>query len=181
MLTDLKTHAFYIIIAIIAAVCFHSWLAEHDARLASDAIVNQKQAVIAQLETDIQTIQSQAQQTITALQKQALAVKTPAQAINAIPSVSPLPLDVRAVPGLPTVVQVDALPLYQELNQCAQDKVARAACEQVNAKQTDELTADAAEIKTLKAKPSFWHRVSSSVKTGSVFISIGIVIAKLAL
>jgi hypothetical protein len=98
-------------------------------------------------------------------------VKTPAQAIAAIPDVSSLPLNTR--PAADGGVTVDAVPLFQELAQCKEDAVALASCKQVDAQKDQIISEQKTEIVALKKKPSFWKRVKSTAKAVGIGIGIG--------
>lgn len=175
MVQYIKTHIFYV--TLIAAGLFlgHVWLAEHDAQQLADQQVKISEARVESLQNQINVNQQLANSTIAELKKRAAVVKTIPQAIAAIPDVSTLPLNTRALPESPNQVAVDALPLYQTLNQCKQDTVELGACK-ANAKlMTDQLIEKDTEIAALKRKPSFWHRLKSTTKTIGIGAIIGAV------
>lgn len=185
----IKTHLLYIILIAIGLVGFRSWLQEHDAKLqaqaqekVSEATVKSAEDRIQSLAQDIEKIRADRDSTIAALVKQRQVVKTPQQAIAAIPDLSTLPLNTRPTED-PNRVTVDVMPLFQQLNSCRQDTVARAACEAESGKKDDQLkekttqlVAKNEEIKALKAKPKFWKRVWGHVKDQAIGVAGGIII-----
>lgn len=175
MIQYLKTHVFYVALIAVGLFLGHVWLAEHDARQLADQQVKISEARVAGLQQQIDANRELANATITELKRRAAVVKTVPQAIAAMPDVSALPLNSRALPDSPNQVAVDALPLYQTLNQCKQDTVELGACK-ANAKLVSEqLDEKNGEIKTLKQKPSFWHRLKSTAKTIGIGAIIGAV------
>jgi ribosomal protein L11 len=182
-LNEIKTHLGYVVAITVALVAgyifFTSWRSEHDARLIAQVTLQADESKVKVLQAQVATIQLQAAQTIAALQRQKAQVKTPAQAIEAIPNVSTLPLHTTAIPDQPNQVAVDALSLYQELNQCQQDTVALNACRQQEQISGQIATQKDDEIATLKKKPSFWHRVWGTAKAVGIGIGIGVTLARL--
>jgi hypothetical protein len=172
MLNYAKTHVFYVLLIIVGLIAFRCWLSEHDARVAADNAAKVAEANVAALRSQIAASDAAAAQTIAALKDAARRVKTPEQAIAAIPDVSSLPLHATAAPT-PGFVQVDALNLYTELNECKQDKTALDAC--VTARSADEaiIVQKDNEIVALKKKPSFFKRLGSVFKQVGVGIGIG--------
>lgn len=156
MITDIKTHIFYVVVICIGVIAFASWLSEHDARLRSDVAVSELETHIRQ--NDATTFAKV--QTVTKVIRQ---VKTPAQAIAAIPDVSELPLNTRALPDAPTQVAVDAQPLFTELANCNIEKLELDSC-------NSDLHDTQQVVIALKKKPSFWHRVEkTSIIIGIAF------------
>lgn len=176
MIQYLKTHVFYVALLLVLLVAGRSWLLEHDARLLSDQQAKISDSRVQALYQQIEANKAAAHAAIDTLQKQAAAVKTASQAIIAIPDVSTLSLNSRPLPDNPNQVAVDAIPLYQTLNQCKQDAVELNACK-ANAKlTTEQLTEKDTEIKALKKPKKFWSRVGSTLKTGGVGVILGIAI-----
>ena len=167
----IRTHLFYIALIGMGLVFIHSYLSEHDARLLSDSAVKAAQAQVQTLQEQIASEQKQAAATVAAIQQKVVLVKTPAQAIAALPDVSTLPLNSRPAPD--GGVTVDALPLFQELSQCKIDAVNAASCSQQSVAKDQIITAQTAEIKALKKKPSLWHRVIGTAKAVGIGIGIG--------
>ncbi len=146
------------------------WLQEHDARLQADATVKTAQTTIDAIKQQQTAVRQTAAKEVIVLQKEAAAVKTPAQAVTALtrPSadMAPVvaPLEVTALPDAPDQVAVEALPLDKVLNGCRQDSVNLTACtkelsleKQIDAQKDVQITA-------LKAKPNFWHRLGKAAK-----------------
>jgi hypothetical protein len=175
MIQYLKTHIFYVVIIAVGIIAFRSWLLEHDARLQAEQVAKVAEANIATLRTQIATSDAAAAQTIAALKKRATTVKTPEQAITAIPDVSTLPLHATASPQA-GFVQVDALALYQELNQCTQDRTALGACQVARAADEKIIEQKDNEIAAYKKPKSFWHRTVSTLKAVGIGVGIGLVL-----
>lgn len=176
----LRVHLGYIVLILIAAVATHlvfaSWRAEHDARLVSEVKVHAAEDQVKSLEQQMQDRDAVAAQQISALRKQAASVKTPVQAIAAIPQVSNVPLNARVLPDNPQQVGVDAVPLFQELSSCKEQAVTLGAC-QANLKDTDAVvTQKNVEIAVLKKKPGFWKRLKSGAKKVGAGVAIGLVL-----
>ena len=175
MPTWIRTHFFYISLIGLGLVFLHAFLSEHDARLLSDQAVKAAQAQVQTLQQQIVTEQKQAADTIAGIQAKVILVKTPAQAIAAIPDVSSLPLNTR--PAADGGVTVDAVPLFQELSQCRIDAVNAASCSQQSAQKDQIISEQKTEIVALKKKPSFFHRVLGTAKAVGIGIGIGALLA----
>ena len=176
MIQYLKTHVFYVVIIVIGIIAFRSFLNEHDARLLAEQQEKVAEANVASLRNQIATSDAAAAQTIAVLKKRAATVKTPEQAITAIPDVSTLPLHATASPQA-GFVQVDALALYQELNQCTQDRTALGACQVARAADEKIIEQKDQEIAAYKKPRSFWHRTVSTLKAVGIGVGIGFVLA----
>jgi hypothetical protein len=162
----LKTHIFYIAIIAMVLISGRVWLQEHDARVLAEQQIKVSEATVKTLQAQIADTQAQADKTIAAIKAKVVIVKTPAQAIAAIPEVSSLPLNSRPAPD--GGVTVDAVPLFQTLAQCKEDAVQLNACT-VNSKAKDDIiTQKDLEITALKKKPGFWTRLKSQGKAAIV-------------
>lgn len=157
------SHLVWIVGVGLAILLGHSLLAEHDARLLSDATV-------ATLQKQIATTNAEAAQKVQIVTKIVHDVKTPSQAIIAIPQLTDVPLNARPLPDSPIQVAVDALPLVNVLGQAKTDKINLAACESNLKSQADVIT-------TLKKKPAFWQRVKSTAKAVGIGVGIGLFIS----
>jgi hypothetical protein len=169
----LKPHIFWVALVSVALVLGHSWLAEHDSRIVAEQTVKVAQDSVKTLQAQLTDIQKQGQQKVAVIQQKAAQVKTPAQAIAAIPDVSTLPLHSQPIPQTPTQVAVDALALYQELATARATDVRLETCQDSLNRQTQISNQQNLEIVELKRKPAFWHRVGSTLKTVGVGIGIG--------
>lgn len=174
-LSFLKTHAFYLILIAEGMFSFHMWLLEHDARVKAELTIQASQQQITTLKTQIQSNDAAATQLRSALAAKVAAVKTPARAIAAIPSVTDLPLNARPVPEMPSEVTVEAVPLFQALAQCKDEAIQLTTC-------TKDLTAEKqisaqqdVEIKALKKKPSFLKRAEGVAKAMAIGIALGFI------
>jgi outer membrane murein-binding lipoprotein Lpp len=184
-MNTIKTHAGYLIVIAVAAVIgcftFQSWKVEHDQNIINQFKAQAAEANVKHLQADIEQLKSDRDATISALKAKALAVKTAPDAIREIPNVSNLPLNVRPAPESPSAVIVDAVPLYQELNQCRQDSVALGACTAISAKKDEQLKEKDNELVALKAKPPLRKRIWNEMKHGTFWVGVGITIAKVVL
>lgn len=173
----LKTHAFYIVVIALGLLGFHSWLSEHDARVKADAAVKQSEATVQSLENRIAAADAAAVVKVQAVVTQVKAIRTPEQAVAAIPALSDLPLNARPAVGLTTTV--DAVPLSQELGQCRENEILLSACQ---ADLTDEkaiVEQKDAQIVTLTKKPKLWKRILGTLKTFALGAAAGYLGAKI--
>lgn len=191
----IKTHLFYILMIAGLVVAGRVWLSEHDARVAAEVTVKADEAQskvlqgsIDELKKSIVDNDSRAAADRAALQHALAAVKTAPQAIAAIPSVSDLALNTRPSIDNPTQVSVDAVPLYQELNQCRQNSVSLGACQSdlasekaIEEKEVAKVVLKDDEIKTLKKKPNFLHRLWGVTKIVGSTAAIVLTLTKLGI
>lgn len=171
-----KVHIGYLALIAVASLAtwlvFTSWRAEHDARLVSEVKVSAAEAQVKSLQQQMQDRDAASAQQVALLRQQAAAVKTPMQAIAAIPQISNVALNARVLADNPTQVGVDALPLFQELSACRQQSLALGTC-QADLKDSQAVIAQKdVEVAALKKKPGFWKRVTSHGKVGLVFIVV---------
>jgi myosin heavy subunit len=167
--TSAAKHVLGIAVAVFVVIAFRSYMSEHDARIQAEATIKQSQTAIADLQKQKQEVQDAKDETIAALEKQKAEVKTVPQAIAALPSVSTVPLNAAPLPDAPSKVAVDAVPLFQELNQCRQCDASLSADDKQLALDKEISAEKDTEIQALKKKPAFWSRVK---KTGEV-LAIG--------
>ena len=172
----LQTHILYVVIIIVGMIAFKCWLNEHDARLAAAQAEKVAEANVAALRSQIAASDAAAKAKIVVLKEKAAQVKTPEQAIAAIPDVSTLPLHTQAAPTA-GFVEVDALALYTELNQCQQDKVSLDACQSARTADEKIIAQKDDEVAALKKKPSFFKRLGGALKILGIGIGIGFVLA----
>lgn len=152
------------IIAAFLLLAGHSWLQEHDARLLAEATVKQSEAQITVLQAQQKQVDAAAKVKVTALQNRAEEVKTAPEAIAALPEVTDAPLKPEPLPDAPDAVKVDAVPLYQALNTCDQDKTNLEACAAKLGDEQKITVQKDAEIEALKKHPGFWHRLGRGAK-----------------
>lgn len=167
----IKVHGLVLVWVAILAFIAVLWVQDHDARLRADIAVKASETDIKGLRGQAADVQKTADKRVQAIQREASAVRTPSQAIEALPSVLTADIKPEVLPDAPGKVSVEAVPLYQELATCKITAVRLDAC-------TKELDIEKAigtqkdvEIKALKAKPSFWHHV----KTTAITLGIGAV------
>lgn len=155
--------------ALILAVVLVSALREHDIRLQAEQTVKDSQRQVQDLKQQAADIQKAGNARIAAIQKRAASVKTPAQAIAAIPDVSKLPLGVHAIPNAPSEVAVKAVPLFNELSACRTTEVERDMCAAKLALEYKVEAEKDRQIDALKkaAGRGFWHRFGAcAVRSG---------------
>lgn len=156
ILPYLKTHVMYVVIIAGMLLAGHAWLQEHDARLQADQQVKLS-------ESTIKTLQQQAAQKVQVITKIVHDVKTPDQAVTAIPQLTDAPLNTRVAVDNPAQVSVDAVPLVTVLGQAKIDKTNLEAC------QSTLIEKD----KVIKAsKPTFWGKVKGQI----IPVAVGIII-----
>jgi len=171
-----KTHLTYIVIILIGLIAFRSWLAEHDARQAADAVVKTEQTQIAGLQQQIVAVNAAADQKVQIVTKVIHDAKTPAQVVAVVPQLTEVPLNTRVAPDNPAQVSVDALPFLGLLGQAKEDAINLKACQDTTVLKDQQLQAKDIEIAALKKKPNFWHRMLGTAKAVGVGIGIGAVI-----
>lgn len=169
-----KTHLFYIILIVGAVFGFHVWLQEHDARVVSDNAVKQQQAVVANLQAQINAIPAQTAAKVQVVTKVVHDAVTPSQVVAAIPTFTDVPLGARVVPGNPVDVEVAARPLMQLVGELKTTEVQLGACQQTDALKDQQLVAKVAEIVALKKKPKFLTRVKHVAEAVGVGVAIGL-------
>lgn len=180
---DLKTfvlsHLLWIVLVGASLVGFHAWQGEHDARILADVAVKNAQAQIVTLQQGIADRDKAAAIQVAPIVKIIHDVQTVPQAVAALPQVvnAPLPMPVVLQPNNSVLIpEPDVLPLF---NQVADDKVCRIQLSVATQDLTDEkaiVTQQTSEITALKKKPSFFHRVESTLKTVGIGIGIGIIV-----
>ena len=178
MLTFIKTektwivsHLVWVVAIAVALLIGHAWLGEHDARVKAEA----SEATVASLQQQIAANNAQAAKTVQVIVKTVSDVKTPAQAIAAIPTLTDTPLNARVAPDNPAAVEVDAVPLIEVLGQCKIDHVNLDACTQNLKDETLIVAQKNAEIVVLKKKAPFLTRL----KHGAELVGAGLMIGLL--
>jgi hypothetical protein len=169
------SHLIWIVALIVGLIGVHSYLGEHDQRLLAAQQAKISEQRVKDLTLQIATSDAAAAQTIMALKTTMAKIKTPQQAIAAIPDVSNLHPTISV--NDPTKVEVPAVEFYQELNQCKQDNIALGACQVARVGKDEQLAAKDAEIAAYKKPKSFWHRTTSTLKYIGIGIAIGAVLA----
>lgn len=167
------THLVWIVAVAVGLLAGRIALQEHDARVLADATVKADQANIVTLQQHIAATDAAAAQKVQTVVKIVHDVTTPAQAIPAIPQLTDVPLNSRPSVDNPAQVSVDAVPLVQLLGQCKEDSVNLTKCQ---SDLTDQKAIDAKkddEIKALKKKPSFTHRLKKDLEFAGICIGIG--------
>lgn len=180
MVNYLKTHVMYLIVIGLALLGGRVWLQEHDARLRAELAIKPLQDQVATLQQQIRSNDQQAAVSKAKVVQVVQAIKTTAQAIAQIPSLSGVELHPRPAISTDTVgITVDALPLARELGQCKQDQIDLgacrlnyAACQQIS-DQKDQI------LKLATKKPSFWKRLYGQVKEVTIVGAVAFVAGKI--
>jgi hypothetical protein len=171
-----KTHLFYIILIVMGVVCFRSWLAEHDARTLAQAAVKAEQVKNADLQKQIEVVKADAAQQVKVVTKVVHDAVTPSQVVQAVPTLTDVPLNTRVIPGNFVDVEVAAVPLMHLVGELKTSQINLGACQQTSALKDEQLKIANDTITTLKKKPGFWKRVIGTAKAVGVGIGIGAVL-----
>lgn len=178
LMTQIKTHAVYII-AIAALLLFgRVWLQEHDAKVLAEQTVKQQAAQVADLQKQIDAVLAQTTAKVQVVTKVVHDAITPSQVVAAIPKLSDLPLQARVAPDNPLDVEVAAQPLIQALGELKTTQVELSACQQVDGFKDKQLTAKDEQIKALNKKPRFLTRIKHVAEAVGVGIAVGFLLAK---
>jgi hypothetical protein len=163
------------VVAVLIALGGYAWITEHDARIRADATVKASAEKITALQQDKAAVQRTTDAAVTVIQHRAAQVKTPAQAIAAMPTVSNAPLNARPLPDMPQAVAVDAVPLFQELAACRVTDAKLEGCTELRAKDAGITAEKDTQIKALKSKGSFWQRAKQTAEVLAVGAAVAIV------
>jgi hypothetical protein len=157
-----KQHIPALIVAAVIVFGGRLWLLDHDARLKAEASVKQAEANVQALQAQQKTVTKAVTAKLVVLHDKAVSVDTPQKAITATAETAP-ELDATALPDTERV-SVKAEPLYQDLNEAAQNKVKLDGCEdslnlqkQITAEKDKEAIAE-------RKKPTFLHRLGKAAK-----------------
>jgi len=173
----IRPHIFWIVLGGVGLFFFHSWLAEHDARLRAEVGVKDAQTQIDTLKQQIGTRQAQTEKQVQVVVKEVQAAKTPEQQIAEIPKLATQDLKPEALPDAPSAVKVELAPLLSQLEQCKVDAINLGSCQQEVA---DHLAIEAQQDKQvdlLKHRPGFWARAFSDSKKILLGGAIGVGVA----
>lgn len=170
------THLFYIILIAVSVVYFRVWLSEHDARVIADGKVKAAEVQVVNLQKQIDAIPAQTAAKVQVVTKAVHDAVTPSQVVAAIPSLTDIPLQTRAIPGNPVDVEVAAQPLIELVGELKTSQVQLGACQQTVALKDQQLLAKDAEVIALKKKPNFLHRLGNVAKAVGVGVGIGLLI-----
>jgi len=166
--SGIRPHLFYWILGAGALFAFHTWLAEHDARMLAEVQVKQSQIVVKGLQDQIASRDADADKQVQVVVKEVAAAKTPAQQIAAIADISSVPLNLKPLPevlGQPPAAQVDLAPLVEQLGKCKEDAIELGACQKDNQNLEAIALEKDKQVKALGKKPGFWHRIGGGLKT----------------
>lgn len=179
--TFILSHMLWIIAIGVGLIGYHSWLVEHDQRIAAQAAITSAESQVKTLEQEIQQRDQQTAQAVAPIVKIIHDTVTVPQAIAALPQVvnQPLPAPVLPAPNNAVIIpEPDIIPLF---DQVADDKVCRQLLTTSQADfltETSIVTQKNAEIVALKKKPKFWSRVKSTLKVLGIGAAIGVGVAK---
>lgn len=172
-----RTHAFYLILIAVGVFAFRTWSVEHDARMIAEAENKPLQEQVKALQAHQTATDAAAGKQVQVITKVVHDAQTPAQVIQAIPTLTDVPLNARIIPNDPVNVEVAAIPLMQLVGELKTSQVQLGACRSDLADEK-KIAGDQTQIITnLKKKPAFWGRVKGTLKTVGVGIGIGIVLA----
>lgn len=184
--TPLRFHAAYLLLFALAGaaawVAVHSWIQEHDARLTAETQTKASQQIVSSLQEQITARNTQARTKVDVIRREQAAVKTPEQAVLAMPDVSNLPVAIARAPNGPDYIlpAPDVLPLYNVLAEGKRCAIELDACQ---ANYADQLKINGqlqGQVDSWKkaGKGTFWSRALSIAKNVGIGIAVGIVAAK---
>lgn len=168
------SHAVWIAVVGVALVMGHSLLAEHDARLLADAQIKVSEAQVKDLQAQIVQTNAAAAAKVQVITKIVHDIQTAPQAVAAVPQLTNVPLNARVAPDNPAQVAVDAIPFVNLLAQAKTDSINLAACTDNLKSETAIVAEKQTEIVALKKKPSFFKRVTGTLKSVGIGVGIGI-------
>lgn len=187
MLTFLKnektwivSHLIWIVAIAVALVIGNIALQQHDARVRAEITIKASQANIEQLQQQVKDRDAQLAQKVTTITKVVHDLgpaPTSGQIVEAIPKLTDVPLNARAIPNDATNISVAAFPLIQVLQQAATDHVALGTCQGDLKDQTAISTQKDVQIAALKKKPTLLVRIKHVAEAVGVGIVIGVVLA----
>jgi hypothetical protein len=175
--TFVSSHLVWVVAIAVGLIVGKVALQEHDQRVAAEAQIKVSQAAVVSLQKQIASNDAAAAQKVQVIVREVAAVKTPAQAISAIPTLTDAPLAPRAAPDNPSSIEVAALPLVKLLGECKTAEVHLAAC-------TSDLTNEKAisgqkdnQIADLKRKPKLLVRLKHGAELIGTGLAIGLILA----
>lgn len=175
ILTAIKTHIPAVIIVAALIIGGHSWLQEHDARLQSDMIVQVAQTQVHDLQAQISAVNLAAAQKVQVITKVIHDVKTPTQAVAALPDLTTVPLNARPAVDSPSQISVDAVGITVALGQAKVDKINLDACTTNTTNLQGIIKAREDEVAALKHPKGFWKRVGGTLRTVGVTAVVTVV------
>jgi hypothetical protein len=148
--------------------------------LTAEISIYQSAQTIDALKQQILDTNTKAAQQVQVIVKQVEAVKTPTQAVAAMPDVSSLPVAIRPLPNSQDFLlpQVDVVPLFQQLAEGKKCAIELSACETNFAAGKQIVDQKDSQIAALTKKPGFFHRVGTIMKQVGVGVVIGIVLGR---
>lgn len=173
----LKTHLFYIVILVLLVGGGKLWLSEHDARVQAENTVKASEVTVKTLQAQINNIPAQTAAKVQTIIKVVHDAQTPAQVVAAIPTLTNIPLAVRAIPGNLVDVEVAAQPLMQLVGELKTSEVQLGACQQTDGLKDQQITQLQNTIKALQKKPKFLTRVKHVAEAVGIGVGIGFVLA----
>jgi hypothetical protein len=155
-------HVPALIVAAVIVFGGRLWLQDHDARLRAESTVKQAEEAVRGLQAQQMAIQKTTATKLVVLHDKAISVDTPSKAIQATTETAP---ELAAVPlPDPERVSVKAEPLYQDLNEAAQNKVKLDGCEDSLSLQKQITAEKDKEVIAERKKPTFLHRLGKAAK-----------------
>ena len=174
-----KTHLFYILLIAGGVFSFHTWLQEHDARVAAENSIKVSQAKIETLQNQITATNAAVTQKTAVVTQIVKAAKTPTQVVAAVPQLTNLPLAVRIAPSLaPNEVAVDATALIQLAGEAKAAEIKIDGLQQNYTACQAIVTEEKNEIAALKKKPKFFARLKTVAKDFGIGVGVGFFLAK---
>jgi len=170
----LLAHGFWIAFIVVAAIGVHSWIGEHDARLLAEQQIKVSEAHVEDLQKQMQLVSQQATKQVQVVTRIVHDVKTPQQAVAAIPQLTGAPLNTRVLADNPADVAVDAMALVNALGQCKQDAITLGACQATSKIQEQIILEKTTQVEALSKPKSFWKRFGNTLKLVGIGAGVGI-------
>ena len=181
-------------LALALMLAIPAWLSEHDDRTRLETMLKAQNETIAKLDAQMNQRDQQTAQLVQQIQQMAAKVRTPTQAVQALPSVVDLPkpiyIDIpkdkegKPLPDAPSSVVIpkeSVVPLFQELAKCKQQATELDGCQATVA----DLKAKSATLQSERDQAvavvrggTFWTRVKRNAKWLAIGAAIGAAAAR---
>lgn len=171
-----------------------TWLSEHDDRTRLEATLKAQSETISKLDAQMSHRDQQTAQLVEQIQKMAAKVRTPTQAVQALPNVVNLPkpiyIDVpkdkegKPLPDAPSSVVIpkeSVVPLFQELAKCKQQSTELDGCKATVADlktKSTTLQSERDQAVAVVRGGTFWTRVKRNAEWLAIGAAVGAVAAR---
>jgi hypothetical protein len=177
-MSNWRIHLWYLALIASGLIFIHAWMHEHDACVAAEQSIKQSNAQIATLQSQITSINNKTSSDVDNVKRIVTNVKTPQQLVASAPSLTDVPLGVRAIPGDPVDVEVAALPLAQVLATLKTSQIELGGCQQTSAIKDQQIEQYKTQVAALKKKPKFLKRLEHGAEEIGIAVAAGFILAK---